>query len=208
MRSKRLSNAVAAAAAAGCIAKFRFRSAERKTFAPLRGLFSPPSRRLRATLLYPSLHLDSFLMEPPTAFFKGYEKMYEDTQSWELTDADARALKRTPCVVLEKIHGAKCVPDVWICPDRHAFSSLSCSVCVSHSSQYMLYLRGRSSAHGEAPRYPSRYRGLLRSQVRARLHTSALEHTLELTHSHTYTQDTIIAHASYLPRTHSSLLRL
>lgn len=51
-------------------------------------------------------------MEEPSPHggaFRGYEKMHEDTQSWELTDAEARALKRTPCVVLEKIHGAKCV---------------------------------------------------------------------------------------------------
>lgn len=49
-------------------------------------------------------------MDPPAApLFRGYEKMHEDTQAWELSDGEARALKRTPCVVLEKIHGAKCV---------------------------------------------------------------------------------------------------
>lgn len=66
-------------------------------------------------------------MEPPAPPFRGYEKMYEDTQAWELSDGEARALKRTRCVVLEKIHGAKCVP----LPCPQWVSSRSRSPCSS-----------------------------------------------------------------------------
>lgn len=53
------------------------------------------------------LFLKTTEMEQPDQTFKGYEKMYEDTRDWEMSDADFRALKKTQCVVLEKIHGAK-----------------------------------------------------------------------------------------------------